>query len=83
MSPKRHPVPLPAGLRTPPGARPVPLWCWSLVTRADDDRPSVLALREEANAVARAAGLHVRPELPSWLPAGDPHRDAVAALPSR
>jgi DNA-binding transcriptional LysR family regulator len=80
-SPKRHPVPLPAGLRSRPVRDPVPLWCWSLVTRAGDDRPSVLALREEAEAVTHAAGLHVRPERASWLPPSDPHRDAVVALP--
>jgi DNA-binding transcriptional LysR family regulator len=37
-SPKRHQVPLPAGLRARPVDDPTPLWCWSLVTRAEDDR---------------------------------------------
>ncbi|MEA2219498.1 MAG: hypothetical protein QOJ35_2124, partial [Solirubrobacteraceae bacterium] len=59
MSPKRHPDPLPAGLRTRAVVEPTPLWCWSLVTRADDDRPAILALRDDATALARAAGLHV------------------------
>jgi DNA-binding transcriptional LysR family regulator len=80
-SPKRHPVPVPAGLRHRAVSDPVPLWCWSLVTRADDDRPSILALREDATAVTRAAGLHVQPGTASWLPPRDPYREAVAALP--
>src|SRR5213083_649261 len=62
QSPKRHAVPLPAGLRTRPVRDPTPLWCWSLVTRADDDRPTVHALRENAEKLTRAAGLHVLPD---------------------
>jgi DNA-binding transcriptional LysR family regulator len=79
-SPKRHPAPLPAGLRARPVRDPTPLWCWSLVTRADDDRPSVLALRENAETLTRAAGLHVVPNTATWVPAQDPHRDRLAKL---
>jgi hypothetical protein len=79
-SPKRHPAPLPAGLRIRPVRDPTPLWCWSLVTRADDDRPSVLALRENAERITRAAGLHVVPNTATWVPAADPHRDRVGTL---
>jgi hypothetical protein len=79
MSPKRHPDPLPAGLRTHLVVDPTPLWCWSLVTRADDERPAVLALRETATALARAAGLHELPPGVTWLPAQDPHREAIRA----
>jgi DNA-binding transcriptional LysR family regulator len=79
MSPKRHPDPLPAGLRTHLIVDPTPLWCWSLITRADDERPAVLALRETATALARAAGLHVLPRGDTWLPAQDPHREAIRA----
>jgi DNA-binding transcriptional LysR family regulator len=79
-SPKRHPAPLPAGLRIRPVRDPTPLWCWSLVTRAADDRPAVLALRANAERITRAAGLHVVPNTATWVPAGDPHRDRVAAL---
>jgi hypothetical protein len=61
QAPKRHAVPLPAGLRTRPVRDPTPLWCWSLVTRAGDDRPAVLALRENAEKVTSAAGLHASP----------------------
>jgi hypothetical protein len=79
MSPKRHPDPLPAGLRTFLVVDPTPLWCWSLVTRADDTRPAVVALRETATALARAAGLHVLPRGDTWLPSRDPHREAISA----
>jgi DNA-binding transcriptional LysR family regulator len=79
MSPKRHPDPLPAGLRTHQIVDPAPLWCWSLVTRADDERPAVLALREMATVLARAAGLHVLPRGETWLPAQDPHRETIHA----
>jgi hypothetical protein len=79
LSPKRHAVPLPVGLRTRPVRDPTPLWCWSLVTRAVDDRPTVRALRENAEKLTRAAGLHVLPDGASWVPPQDPHRDAIAA----
>ncbi len=79
MSPKRHPDPMPAGLRTHLVVDPTPLWCWSLVTRADDERPGVYALRETATALARAAGLHVLPRGDTWLPAQDPHSKAIRA----
>jgi DNA-binding transcriptional LysR family regulator len=81
-SPKRHGAPLPAGLRIREVGDPTPLWCWSLVTRADDDRPAVRALREEARALAGAAGLHVRPGTAWWVPRHDPHRGEVARLPA-
>jgi len=80
QSPKRQPIPLPAGLRTDP-VDPTPLWCWSLVTRADDDRAAIRALRADASRTTQAAGLHVVPARPIWLPSGDPHRERVSALP--
>jgi DNA-binding transcriptional LysR family regulator len=80
MSPKRHPDSLPAGLRTRPVVDPAPLWCWSLVTRADDERPSIVALRDHAARVTRAAGLHVLPHGEVWVPAQDPHRETIGAL---
>ncbi|HEX4108760.1 MAG TPA: hypothetical protein VHX88_11535 [Solirubrobacteraceae bacterium] len=45
QSPKRHPIPLRAGLRTRPVRDPTPLWCWSLVTRSDDERARVRCAR--------------------------------------
>jgi hypothetical protein len=77
MSPKRHVAALPAGLLTLAVRYPVPLWCWSLVTRADDDCPGVLALRQTAEMVTRAAGLHALPSGTLWVPPEDPHRAAI------
>jgi hypothetical protein len=71
---------MPAGLRTRAAGEPTPLWCWSLVTRADDDRPQILALRDNADKVT-AAGLHALPNPSTWVPPHDPHRDTIAALP--
>jgi DNA-binding transcriptional LysR family regulator len=79
MSPKRYTDTLPARLRTLPVVDPCPLWCWSLVTRAEDDRETIAALREHASTVARAAGLHAVPAGPTWLPSRDPHRDAITS----
>jgi hypothetical protein len=79
-SPKRHQVPLPAGLRVRPVHDPTPLWCWSLATRADDDRTAVLELRKNAAQVTRDARLQVRPAGEWWVPPQDPHVEAIAAL---
>jgi hypothetical protein len=78
MSPKRYFDRLPASLRTAPIVDPCPLWCWSLVTRANDDRDSIAALREHAATVIRPAASRTAPSGPIWLPAADPHRDQVA-----
>jgi len=81
QSPKRHRVSLPPGLRTRSVREPTPLWCWSLVTRADDDRPTVPALRETAEKLTQTAYLpELRKDQATWLPAQDPHRDTIAAL---
>jgi hypothetical protein len=73
---------LPARLRTRRVVDPCPLWCWSLVTRADDDRETIAALREHASTVARIAGLHAVPVAPTWLPSRDPHRDELTSSPA-
>ncbi|MDX6724590.1 MAG: hypothetical protein QOD73_2994 [Solirubrobacteraceae bacterium] len=78
MSPKRHTDALPARLRTLPVVDPCPLWCWSLVTRADDGREATAALREHASTLSRTTGLHTVPAGPTWLPSRDPHRDELA-----
>ena len=80
QGPKRDGAPLPSGLLMRPVVDPTPLWCWSLITRADDDRPAVLALREDADKLSRAAGLHVLPNPNCWIPRDDPHRETIAAL---
>ena len=81
-SPKRHLDPLPSGLRSRPIRDPCPLWCWSLVTRADDDRSGIVDLRDDAAGLARRAGFLVRPPAEHWLPPDDPHRDEVSSLPA-
>jgi DNA-binding transcriptional LysR family regulator len=77
MSPKRYFDRLPASLRTRPVVDPCPLWCWSLVTRANDERESIAALREHAGNVIRPAASHSAPTGPIWLPSADPHRDHI------
>ena len=82
MSPKRHTDTLPARLHTLPVVDPCPLWCWSLVTRANDDREAIAALRDHASTVTRTAGLQAVPAGPTWLPASDPHRDEITPPPA-
>jgi hypothetical protein len=74
MSPKRYFDRLPASLRTLPVVDPCPLWCWSLVTRADDARGSIAALREHADKAIQPAS-RTAPAGPVWLPSADPHRN--------
>jgi DNA-binding transcriptional LysR family regulator len=80
MSPKRYFDTLPARLRTCPVVDPCPLWCWSLVTRANDDRESIAALREHAVSVMQPVARPTAPDGPIWLPSADPHRDRVRSL---
>jgi DNA-binding transcriptional LysR family regulator len=80
MSPKRYSDRLPASLRTRPVVDPCPLWCWSLVTRANDERDSIAALREHAGNAIRPAASRSAPAGPIWLPSADPHRDHIRSL---
>jgi hypothetical protein len=80
MSPKRHFDGLPASLRTRPIVDPCPLWCWSLVTRANDVRDSITALREHASNVIEPGASRTTAAGPIWLPAADPHRDHIRSL---
>ena len=80
MSPKRHFDRLPASLRTTPVVDPCPLWCWSLVTRAKDERDSIAALREHASNVIHPAASSAAPGRAIWLPSADPHRDHIRSL---
>jgi DNA-binding transcriptional LysR family regulator len=77
MSPKRYFDRLPASLRTCPVVDPSPLWCWSLVTRASDERDSIAALREHAGNAIPPAASRTAPAGPVWLPSADPHRDHI------
>lgn len=79
-APKRHTAALPSGLRTFEVVEPKPLWCWSLVTRAEDDRPAIESLRSDATALARDSGLMALTSGSTWVPELDPQREAVAAL---
>jgi DNA-binding transcriptional LysR family regulator len=81
MSPKRYFDRLPASLRTRPIVDPCPLWCWSLVTRANDERDSIAALREHAGNVVEPAASRTAPAGPIWLPSSDPHRDQIVSNP--
>jgi DNA-binding transcriptional LysR family regulator len=80
MSPKRYFDRLPASLRTRPVMDPCPLWCWSLVTRANDERDSIAALREHASNAIQPAAYRTAPTGPNWLPSADPHRDHIRSL---
>ena len=80
QSPKRHQVSVPPGLRTRAIRDPTPLWCWSLVTRADDDRSTVLGLRESAEHLTYAAHLPMLRDQAPWVPAEEPHRDTIRAV---
>ncbi len=75
MSPKRYFDRLPASLRTRTVVDPCPLWCWSLVTRANDGRESIAGLREHATNAIQPAPSRNAPVGPIWLPSADPHRD--------
>ena len=80
MSPKRYFDRLPASLRTRPVVDPCPLWCWSLVTRANDERDSIAALRERASNAIYPAASRTAPAGPIWLPSADPHRDHIRSV---
>jgi DNA-binding transcriptional LysR family regulator len=79
MSPKRYFDRLPASLRTRPVVDPCPLWCWSLVTRTDDERENIAALREHASTMIHPAASRTAPAGSVWLPSTDPHRDQASS----
>ncbi|MFJ5272325.1 LysR family transcriptional regulator [Streptomyces sp. NPDC088358] len=70
-SPKGQTTPLPPDLVQRPVVAPRIHWTWSLVRRANEDRPAVLAAAEALCADVGDLGLGT-PD--SWLPEGDPHR---------
>jgi hypothetical protein len=80
QSPKRDRRSVPPGLGTRLVRDPTPLWCWSLVTRAGDDRSTVLALREGAEHLAYAAHRLALQGQATWVPAEDPHRETITVL---
>jgi DNA-binding transcriptional LysR family regulator len=76
-SPKRHSVPTPPTLGKRP-VDPTPVWTWSLLTRVDDDRPTV---RVVVDALRDAARDTAPPDGHWWVPADDPHRRRLVDLP--
>jgi DNA-binding transcriptional LysR family regulator len=79
-SPKRHTAALPPTLGQRPVSAPTPLWTWSLLHRADDDRASVRQVVDSLLAFARSRRWTVAPARPWWVPADDPHRAALAVV---
>ena len=70
-SPKGQTTPLPPDLVRRPVTDPQPYWTWSLVRRADEPRPAVLAAFDALTAGVGDLGLH---DPGAWLPDFDPHR---------
>ncbi|BEL06589.1 LysR family transcriptional regulator [Actinoplanes sichuanensis] len=77
-SPKRLAGAAPPGFVRRTVAGPVPLWTWSLLHRADDDRPAVQAAVESLVAVGRGHGWTSPPGESWWVPVDDPHRLSLA-----
>ncbi|WP_167104232.1 LysR family transcriptional regulator [Mycobacterium sp. DL592] len=73
-SPKDRITPIPKDLARISVVRPQPVWTWSLVSRRDENRPTVAAV---VHALTTDIGDLQTAEGPSWLPADDPHRSAL------
>lgn len=76
-SPKRHTAATPPSLGQRPVADPVPLWTWSVLHRADDDRVSVRQEVDALLALARSRDWRAPPKDRWWVPSDDPHRDLL------
>jgi DNA-binding transcriptional LysR family regulator len=76
-SPKRHTSSTPPTLARCPITDPVPLWTWSLVHRADDDRSAVAAAVGSLVAFGDGRGWRDAPTEPWWVPPDDPHRAVI------
>ncbi|ORJ57819.1 LysR family transcriptional regulator [Mycobacterium simiae] len=72
-SPKRHTAVSPPSLARRP-ITPTPLWTWSLLRRADDERAVVHHVVETLLTAAQSRHWSDPPERPWWLPSDDPHR---------
>jgi len=73
-SPKRHTAAAPPSLGRRPIVDPAPAWTWSLLHRADDDRPGLRRTVESLLALARSRNWTVAPAERWWIPSDDPHR---------
>lgn len=69
-SPKGQTTPVPADLVARPVINPAPYWTWSLVSRRDEQRATVLAVIEALAGDPGPLGF----DDDAWLPADDPHR---------
>ena len=69
-SPKGQTAPVPQDLVARPVVKPAPYWTWSLVSRHDERRPTVLAVIEALADDVSPLSL----DGDAWLPADDPHR---------
>jgi hypothetical protein len=77
-SPKRHLGATPPGLVHREVVRPVPLWTWSLVHRANDDRPAVHQAVKALLAYGHSRQWDRSPRDERWwAPDDDPHRDSL------
>ncbi|WP_101951688.1 LysR family transcriptional regulator [Mycobacterium sp. 3519A] len=76
-SPKRHTSTMPPRLGQCEVTDPVPLWTWSLLHRAHDDRPAIAHVVESVIAFAESRNWRIAPAGDWWVPAGDPHRTTL------
>jgi len=72
-SPKRHTAVSPPSLAQRP-IDPTPLWTWSLLRRADDERPALHHVVETFLNAAENRHWTDPPKRPWWVPSDDPHR---------
>jgi hypothetical protein len=70
-SPRGQTAPVPADLVARPVIRPAPYWTWSLVSRLDEGRATVLAVIDALAGDTDPLGL----DDDAWLPVDDPHRE--------
>jgi hypothetical protein len=69
-NPKGQTTPRPPDLAARPICEPAPFWTWSLVYRADEQRPAVRAVVEALTHPVGPLGLD---DPGVWLPADDPY----------
>jgi DNA-binding transcriptional LysR family regulator len=74
-SPKGQTTSLPPDLVRRPVVDPAVIWTWSLVLRADEIRPAVLAAADAITRDVGDVGIH---GTGVWLPEGDPYRNPGA-----
>jgi DNA-binding transcriptional LysR family regulator len=78
-SPKRHTSATPPRLGQCQVTDPVPLWTWSLLHRARDERPAVRHAVASLVALADSRNWRSAPAGTWWVPADDPHRAILSS----